>query len=87
MVRNKKYFVGTDSKTKKVKIGTYSAVVAEITNVPLQAATNYITSADVTINGDVVDDITHVLQVGDVVRVAEGHMVKNVNFVAIMIAA
>jgi len=82
----KKHFVDAAKIKREVKLGSYVSVVSEIYGVDVPSATTLIQQYEVTVNGDVQINPAFVLTVGDVVRVAEGHMVMNTGFAAKIIA-
>lgn len=84
--RLNKYFVKPTSKTMTLKQTSLTTVVGEIYKVNTTQANKLIINGDVSVNGIIVTLLTYVLQVGDIVRIGEGHIVESTNFMAIIVA-
>jgi hypothetical protein len=73
-----KYFTQTNSTTPKIKAGILVNIVSTMKSISVLNATDMIQKSHVTVNNNVINDINHVLVVGDVVRIGTmGHFLNN----------
>jgi len=78
--KTKIFYAKTNSNTKKIALLPFVQFVEKICN----NAETMIKTRNVTINGNIITDINHVLISGDIVRVGIGHYLNNSDQIAIV---
>ncbi len=81
----KKYFPKITDKTRRLAIASFPDFVMELISIPLLDATSMIRNYEITVNGELVTDVSYQLKSGDVVRGDVGHRVNNSPFMAVVI--
>lgn len=82
--RLKKYYSPVTPATKRMDGKSLPEFISELVVVPINDAKSMIESYGVTVDGELVTDITYVLKSGDVVRADVGHFLNNSGFMAVI---
>lgn len=81
---NKKYFVQPNVNTKRFPANNLLSFILQFMKISTPEAVADIINNDVTVNGNVVNDRTLMLVSGDIVRVEDGHVLKNIGYMAVV---
>lgn len=82
--RQKKFYIKPNSETKYYPATNLSNFIIEMTGLTESRVDDIITSANVTVDGNLVIDINYQLIQGQIVRVGDGHINNNSRNIAIV---
>lgn len=82
--KKRKYFSKVTDKTKKMDAETFPEFISKLVTISINEAKAMIESFGVTVDGELVSDITYQLKSGDVVRADVGHFLNNSGFMAVV---
>lgn len=78
----KSKYVVPNNKTNKMPVATLPLFVSKLIKVSVSEANVMIKNGEVSVNGDIVNDVNYVLVSGMIVRVGNGHILKNSGYMA-----
>lgn len=81
----KKTFSIPTEKTKRIETKDFIIFVSEVIVVSNQEAQDMILNNEVTVNGNIINDIKYLLKSGDIIRVENGHFLNNSGYMAVVI--
>lgn len=82
--KQKKFFVQTNSNTRKITNKNFVDFVVELMNMTDYEAKKMILDGYISVNGDIISDTAYQLKLEDVVRGGVGHVLVNSKFIAIV---
>ena len=81
----KDLFVPVTSNTRKISNNTFIIVIADLMSINNDKASGVILDGYISVNGNIVSDTLHILNIGDIVRGgSKGHYLRNSSQMAII---